>query len=45
MPNVGAKSETWKEKGVRDGYASIGWEEEGLGKAVQELKGAFEISI
>jgi hypothetical protein len=45
MLNVGAKSETWKEKGVRDGSVSIDCEEEGLGKAVQELKGAVEINI
>jgi hypothetical protein len=30
---------------VRDRSASIGWEEEGLEKVVQELKGAFEINI
>jgi hypothetical protein len=30
---------------VRDGSASIGWEEEGLGKTVQELKGVVEINI
>jgi hypothetical protein len=44
MANVGAKSETRRENGVRDGSASIGWED-GLGKSVQELKGAFEINI
>jgi hypothetical protein len=38
-------SETWKEKGMRDVSASIGWEEEGLGKAVQEFNGVFEINI
>jgi hypothetical protein len=42
-PKIGAKSETWKEKGVR-WICEYGWEE-GLGKAVQELKGAFEINI
>jgi hypothetical protein len=45
MPNIGVKSETWKEKGMRDGSASIGWEEERLEKSVQELKGVFEINI
>jgi hypothetical protein len=45
MPNVGAKSEMWKEKDMRDGSASIDWEEEGLGKAVKELKGIFEVNI
>jgi hypothetical protein len=43
MPNFGAKSETWKEKGMRDRSANIGWEE-GLGKAVQQLNDAFEIN-
>jgi hypothetical protein len=30
---------------VKNRSVSIGWEEEELGKAVQELKGTFEINI